>query len=164
MPRRWLRPGTKILLDLGSARDIAEICLNGKSLATLWKLPYRVDVTRALKPGANQLEVKVTNEWTNRQIGDRSAHPDKRVLASAGAGSAVASPQRRLAPQGPMRLLPPVVAVRQEHALVVQEVQVAEAVHSVALKSSPMRVCSDPSASFPSLTSNLSLIETLCLE
>jgi hypothetical protein len=86
VPRRWLRPGTKILLDCGSVRDIAEICFNGKSLATLWKLPYRVDVTSALKPGANQLEIKVTNEWTNRQIGDRSAPPDKRVLASAGGG------------------------------------------------------------------------------
>lgn len=86
VPRRWLRPGTRILLDLGSARDIAEVSVNGKSLATLWKPPYQVDVTSALKSGENQLEVKVTNEWTNRQIGDRSAPPEKRVLASAGGG------------------------------------------------------------------------------
>ena len=31
-----------------------------------------MDVTSALKPGANQLEIKVTNEWTQSQIGDRS--------------------------------------------------------------------------------------------
>lgn len=61
-------------------RDLAEICLNGKSLATLWKLPYRVDVTSALKIGANQLEIKVTNEWTNRQIGDRLAPPDRPAI------------------------------------------------------------------------------------
>jgi hypothetical protein len=86
VPRDWLRPGAKILLDLGSARDVAEVAVNGKSLGTLWKPPYQVDVTSALKPGANQIEVKVTNEWTNRQIGDRSAPPEKRVLASAGGG------------------------------------------------------------------------------
>ena len=40
-----------------------------------------MDVTGALKPGANQVEIKVTNEWTNRLIGDRSAAPDKKVLA-----------------------------------------------------------------------------------
>ena len=48
----------------------------------LWKAPYQVDVTGALKPGANQLEIKVTNQWTNRLIGDRSAPPDKKVLAA----------------------------------------------------------------------------------
>jgi len=41
-----------------------------------------LDVTGALKPGANQLEIKVTNEWTNRLIGDRSA-PARRVLAES---------------------------------------------------------------------------------
>jgi len=34
----------------------------------------------ALKAGENQLEIKVTSEWTNRLIGDRLA-PAKRVLA-----------------------------------------------------------------------------------
>ncbi len=53
-----------------------------RSLGILWKAPYQVDVTSALKAGANQLEIKVTNEWTNRLIGDRLA-PAKRVLAES---------------------------------------------------------------------------------
>jgi len=78
--RRWLQSGEKILLNLGTVNDLAEVVLNGRSLEVLWKAPYEVDVTSALKVGQNQLEIKVTNEWTNRLIGDRLA-PAKRVLA-----------------------------------------------------------------------------------
>jgi (4-O-methyl)-D-glucuronate---lignin esterase len=83
--RSWFRRGPlsreKILLNLGAVNDLAEVSVNGQTLGILWKSPYQVDVTGALKPGANQLEIKVTNEWTNRLIGDRSAAPDKKVLA-----------------------------------------------------------------------------------
>lgn len=82
-PRSWFHPGAKAVLDLGDVKDIAEVSLNGKDLGILWKPPYRVDVTGILRPGANQLEVKVTNEWTNRIIGDRLLPPDKRVLAQS---------------------------------------------------------------------------------
>ena len=44
--------------------------LNGKDLGVLWKAPFRTDVTSALKSGANRLEVRVTNLWPNRMIGD----------------------------------------------------------------------------------------------
>jgi hypothetical protein len=37
-------------------------------------------VTSALKPGPNKLEIKVTNEWTNRQMGDRLLPADKHIL------------------------------------------------------------------------------------
>jgi hypothetical protein len=39
----------------------------------LWKPPYRADVTGALKPGANRVEVRVTNLWVNRLVGDAQA-------------------------------------------------------------------------------------------
>ena len=79
--RSWFRPGEKILLNLGTVNDLAEVSINGQALGVLWKPPYQVDVTRVLKPGANQLEIKVTNEWTNRLIGDRAAPPARKVLA-----------------------------------------------------------------------------------
>lgn len=40
-------------------------------------MPYRVDVTNALKPGANTVEIKVTNPWVNRIIGDRQPNVTK---------------------------------------------------------------------------------------
>ena len=55
---------------------IAEVKLNGKDLGILWKPPFRVEVTGALKPGENTLEVKVVNLWVNRQIGDEQLPED----------------------------------------------------------------------------------------
>jgi hypothetical protein len=81
--RGWFRPGERILLDLGVVKDVAEVSLNGVALGLLWKPPFRVDVTGALKPGVNRLEIKLTNEWTNRLIGDRSATADRKVFAAS---------------------------------------------------------------------------------
>ena len=81
-PRAWFRPGARILLDLGTVYDLAEVSINGKTAGALWKAPYAVDITQVLKPGSNQLEIKVTNEWTNRLIGDRSAPADKKILSA----------------------------------------------------------------------------------
>jgi len=82
----WFRPGAKILLDLGVVGDIADVSVNGKAMGVLWKPPYRVDVTSALKPGENKLEIKVTNQWTNRITGDRTVAPDKRIFGGGPAG------------------------------------------------------------------------------
>jgi hypothetical protein len=77
--RQWLQSGAKLTLDLGKVMDIAEVSVNGKTLGEiLWKPPYQTDVTSSLKPGTNHLEVKVTNLWTNRVIGDRQAGAGKK--------------------------------------------------------------------------------------
>ena len=73
--------GSHVWLDLGKVRDIAEVKLNGKLAGMVWAPPYRMDVTSLLKPGVNQLEIAVTNEWTNRIIGDRLAPEGKKVLS-----------------------------------------------------------------------------------
>jgi hypothetical protein len=83
-PQTWFRPGAKVWLDLGTVKDLVEVAVNGKALGTLWKPPYQVDVTGVLKPGANRLELPPTNQWTNRQMGDRLLPADKRILAPAG--------------------------------------------------------------------------------
>ncbi|MYM25410.1 glycoside hydrolase [Duganella sp. FT135W] len=66
----WLRKNARILLDLGAVEVMAQVKLNGKPLPLLWKSPYVADVTGLLKPGANALEITVTNLWPNRLIGD----------------------------------------------------------------------------------------------
>jgi hypothetical protein len=70
-PANWFQAGAKLWLDLGDVKNIAVVAVNGKTLGTCWKTPFRVDVTSALKPGANTLEVKVINLWVNRLIGDQ---------------------------------------------------------------------------------------------
>lgn len=80
-PRDWFRPGAATLLDFGRVGDIAEVSINGRALGQLWKAPYQIDVSSALQPGENRLEIKVTNQWTNRIAGDRAAPADKKVLA-----------------------------------------------------------------------------------
>lgn len=67
---RWIAKGAQVWIDLGDVKNLAEVSVNGKSLGIVWHAPYRVNVTSALKPGANDLEVKVTNAWVNRLIGD----------------------------------------------------------------------------------------------
>ncbi len=73
----WFKHGTKLLIDLGEVKNLAQVSVNGKPLGILWKTPYRADVTSALKPGANTVEIKVTNPWVNRIIGDRQPNAPK---------------------------------------------------------------------------------------
>jgi len=64
------KQGSKIFLDLGAVGDLAEVIVNGRNLGVLWKQPFRVEITDALKDGENKLEVRVTDRWVNRLIGD----------------------------------------------------------------------------------------------
>ena len=66
------------MLDLGDVRELAEIAVNGKPVGIIWKPLFHADVTSALKPGRNHLEVKVTNLWRNRLIGDRQPSAEKK--------------------------------------------------------------------------------------
>jgi hypothetical protein len=104
----WFRPGTRVLLDLGAVRDLAEVSVNGKPLGIAWTPPFRVDVTSAMKPGMNRIEVRVTNEWTNRLIGDRALPVGKKILAGGPApfgGQAAAATLSKSGLLGPVRVL-----------------------------------------------------------
>jgi hypothetical protein len=59
-----------IALQFTSIHEIARIRINGVDAGTVWARPYRIDVTKFLKPGPNKLEIEVTNLWPNRIIGD----------------------------------------------------------------------------------------------
>ena len=69
-------PKSPMTLDLGLVRDLARVTLNGKDLGVLWHTPFALDITSALKPGENLLEIAVTNTWHNRLVGDEQFPAD----------------------------------------------------------------------------------------
>lgn len=70
--KKQLSPENKVILDLGEVKEIARVILNGKDLGVLWKAPHTMDITSALIAGKNDLRIEVTNQWTNRMIGDEN--------------------------------------------------------------------------------------------
>ncbi len=70
IPSDSLSEGKRLYLDLGHVEVFAKVRLNGKDIQTLWKPPFRLDITDVAKAGSNNLEVIVTNLWPNRLIGD----------------------------------------------------------------------------------------------
>ena len=92
--------GDRIILDLGEVKHFAEVKVNGKAYPPLWRPPFRIDITDAVfgragsplpadaavagrppyrtdtgrtgrpRPADIDLEIKVTNLWPNRLIGD----------------------------------------------------------------------------------------------
>ena len=76
VPAGLIAQGRRLYLDLGRVEVMAGVKFNGRDLGILWKEPYRVEVTDALKAGENTLEVQVVNLWINRQIGDEQLPED----------------------------------------------------------------------------------------
>lgn len=72
-------PGSPYFLELDSIFDIATIRINGIDCGTLWTRPYRCDISKAVKPGKNEIQIEVTNTWHNRLIGDNSLPIGKRI-------------------------------------------------------------------------------------
>lgn len=64
----------KYIIDLGDVKNIAEVIINGRNVGTAWKKPFKLDISEAVKAGENNIQIKVTNLWVNRLIGD--AQPD----------------------------------------------------------------------------------------
>ncbi|MGH9344656.1 MAG: glycosyl hydrolase [Terriglobia bacterium] len=58
----------RLILDLGNVKDVAEVTVNGKPAATLLLRPYRTDITELVHPGANLLEITVTNALFNTMV------------------------------------------------------------------------------------------------
>ncbi len=95
--------GGRVMLDLGEVKNFAEVTVNGKKFPVLWKPPFRVDITEAVQTASVQqqdgracrpatavldLEIRVTNLWPNRLIGDEVlCKPDREWVAHPRRGS-----------------------------------------------------------------------------
>ncbi len=78
VPGLTARSPGKIYLEFGAVHDLAEVRLNGKNLGVVWTAPWRVEITGAVKPVGNELEIDVVNLWPNRLIGDGRLPPEQR--------------------------------------------------------------------------------------
>jgi hypothetical protein len=78
LPVEMLGQDKALYLDLGQVKNLAEVKLNGQDLGVLWKPPFQVEISHSARPGRNRLEVRVTNLWVNRLIGDERIPPEKR--------------------------------------------------------------------------------------
>lgn len=60
----------KLMMNLGKVGNLAQVFVNGRDMGIVWKYPYTIEITEALKAGVNDIEIRVTNLWVNRIIGD----------------------------------------------------------------------------------------------
>ncbi len=104
IPKYWLANGKRVDLDLGDLRDLASVTVNGHDMGILWLPPFRVDVTKALKPGRNEIDIRVTNQWANRLIGDSGLPANKRVTFTTNNPYNPSSPLQKSGLLGPVTL------------------------------------------------------------
>ena len=99
---------SQLFLDLGAVNNVAEVKLNGHDLGILWKPPFRVNATAALRrrPGRNKLEVRVTNLWPNRLIGDAALPESQRFTWTTFQPYKPTDPLLESGLLGPVQLLP----------------------------------------------------------
>lgn len=69
------KPDGNIYLDLGNVENIATVYLNGQPCGTAWMPPYRIDITKAVKKGKNELKIVVVNTWANALQGNDQGTP-----------------------------------------------------------------------------------------
>jgi hypothetical protein len=94
-----------IFLDLGDVHELAEVKVNGKSCGIVWCPPFRVEVTSAVKPGENQLQIEVVNFWPNRIIGDASLPQAQRLTRTNIRKLTAKTPLEPAGLLGPVQLL-----------------------------------------------------------
>jgi lysophospholipase L1-like esterase len=76
IPAEFSSKSKRVILDLGAVSNLAAVKVNGIDFGVSWYAPFQLDISAALKPGQNKLEIIVTNTWANRMIGDEQEPED----------------------------------------------------------------------------------------
>lgn len=61
---------------------IAHVYVNGADCGVAWCAPWEVDISSAVRAGENEIEIRYTNNWHNRLVGDCFLKPEERVTRS----------------------------------------------------------------------------------
>ncbi|MBQ2630359.1 MAG: hypothetical protein IJG13_11840, partial [Kiritimatiellae bacterium] len=68
------------ILSLGELPSgLARVFVNGKDCGVVWCAPWEADISSAVREGENELEIRYTNNWHNRLVGDCALKPEERV-------------------------------------------------------------------------------------
>ena len=110
LPTASVVAGQKYFLDLGVVKNLARVRLNGHDLGVIWCHPWRIEVSDAIQPGENHLEIEVANLWPNRLIGDQSLPPEKQFTWTT------RNPYQKNSPLLSSGLLGPVVLLQADPA------------------------------------------------
>ncbi|GIX31298.1 MAG: hypothetical protein KatS3mg124_1770 [Porticoccaceae bacterium] len=102
-PPGW-RPGKPLELDLGAVAELAEVAVNGRIAGTTWHAPHRLDIGALVRPGTNELAVRVATLWVNRLICDAGRPPEARRTWTALPSWRADAPLRPAGLLGPVRL------------------------------------------------------------
>ncbi len=105
----------RILLDLGRVSSVADVFVNGQHAGTLVWRPYRLDISKMIKPGSNEIKVLITNTEANKRAVGTSRH----ILAAIDVCGM----------EGPVRIIPYTDKVVMLHP--VQDASSAKSVGSI---------------------------------
>ena len=73
-----IQEGESIIIDLGNLTSMAKVYINEEYAGGVWTPPYELDISKFVKIGINDLQVKVVNNWMNRLIGDQNLPENER--------------------------------------------------------------------------------------
>ena len=73
LPPGWRQGNSRVFLNLGQVHDMATVTINGRTLPAAITAPFRVDLTSALRDGANDLTITVYNTPNNAMISPAGA-------------------------------------------------------------------------------------------
>ena len=77
--QKEIKSAETIYLELGKVGGVVSIRVNGQDVVSMWKHPYKADITQFVKNGSNLLEIEVSNTLTNCIIGDEQYPADAKM-------------------------------------------------------------------------------------